>query len=109
VKRSSSLFSLLLVLPPSVSLSRDRFTAFYTAIVFAEQPRYYMLKIIFYLGTSLTANLDAAPRRIPGIPGLALGRNSPALLSSPRMREERVFDEFHSGVLLGRPTFSRTE
>jgi len=44
----------------SLSLSRDHFTAFYTAIVFAEQPRYYMLKIIFYLGTSLTANLDVA-------------------------------------------------
>lgn len=55
-----SLPSLLLSRSPSVSLSRDRFTAFYTAIVFAEQPRYYMLKIIFYLGTSLTANLDAA-------------------------------------------------
>lgn len=56
-----------------------------------------MLKIIFYLGTSLTANLDARPRRMPGIPGLALGRNSPALLSSPRMpRGTGDFDEFHS-------------
>lgn len=31
---------------------------------------------------------------MPSIPGLALGRNS--LLSSPRMREKRAVDEFHS-------------
>lgn len=108
VKRSSFLSSFFSLC--SVSLSQESgFTAFYTTIVFAERPRYYMLKIIFYLGTSLTANLDAARGECLAFQAL----HSAEILSRLSYRvqgcERNGCSMSFTRVLLGRPTFSRTK
>lgn len=94
----------------SVSLSQESgFTAFYTTIVFDERPRYYMLKIIFYLGTSLTANLDAARGECLAFQVL----HSAEILSRLSYRvqgcERNGCSMSFTRVLLDRPTFSRTK